>query len=476
MGAVVLAWLMVGAALAALIPLRNCQALRRVAAGVLLGGMVVLAGTVRLDYRGRPRGSVLESFQIRVLHGVIQEDVRGGAGQYRRVTLGLKSVETADGWRGSADGPVTVIWQGEDTVAAADRRLLPLRGDGLRVTLPSLRGTFMPGDPGESSVVFVQNSALFLEPSARHWARRREIRQAIHSRLVRLDPASRGLVLALLLGERSDLPQEMAVAVRRAGAAHVLALSGMHLGVLAAILYLAIRRMVPPRWAAVAALPILTVYVWVAGWIPSLVRALVLVYAAAVARFRRRQVPAPVLLGRTVVIIGMADPALILEVGFRLSVLALLGIMVAAPFITDILRRWMPPAVAGYFGVTMGAMMATMPLSMRLFGEVYPAGLLLAGVLSAVVTLQMWAALLFIAVARVPGVGTVVARVVEAGTVILEYTALPGETIPPLRGNGAVHAVAGAVCGLFLLQVVCGIVAQRHQRHELNELQSQLHF
>lgn len=408
----------------------------RVTVGLLGGTLLLAMGIMRLHTPAHVPSSILQTHELSAVTGRVIDDLRPGAGEFRRLTLQPEVVHTRTGWRGSATGRVTVIWRGEDTVVAGDRRLIPVRGDRLTVSMnrpwPATH---------DSPVIWADSERLELHPAGGSAAVRRAARQWIRRRLSRLDAGARPLTMALLLGERQEVPEEVLDSFRRAGAAHVLALSGMHLGVLAAILTAGTGLVVSRRMSRLVILPPMGIYVWIAGWIPSLVRALILVTLAACTRARERAVPLPLLLARTVLISTVLAPHLVVQVGFRLSILALIGIFLLAPGLTDILSPGLPRVLATYCAVTLGAMIATAPLSLSLFGEIYPGGLLLSGVLSFFVVVLMWIGLLVLVAATVPFLGTGLVHIASFLTHVVVQLAALGSRIPSLSASGAVAVV-----------------------------------
>ncbi|TVR69661.1 MAG: ComEC family competence protein [Spirochaetaceae bacterium] len=420
----------------------------RVCAGLLLGVLVIMAGFLRLHapatrlYPGIPPHAVV------ALEGRVLEDLRPGSSPYRVIPVEVHRLEDRQSWRSEVSGRVTLIWQGGEYLQADGRRIIPVRGDMIRIT--GLAG-IERGSP--APLIFTTPENITLAASAGPPAVRRTIRDAIRSRLARLDPRGGAMIPALLLGDRGALSPELSDAVRAAGAAHVLALSGMHLGVLAVILHLGPLRFLPRRYRDLVVLPVLAGYVWIAGWIPSLVRAMVLITVATTARVRRRPVPVPLLLARTVVATGIIAPRIVGNVGFQLSLLALAGIVLLAPLLLDWLGRFLPRPLAGYVGVTLAAMMATAPLSLGIFGTVYPAGIVLAGVLSALIVLQMWGGIAFMVFATTPVVGTVLAALIRANALLVERTARLGYLFPVIR-SGPHLLIAAALASAGILAIV----------------------
>ena len=154
---------------------------------------------------------------------------------------------------------------------------------------------------------------------------------------------SGALVQALLTGDRNGLDRETVTAFRSSGASHILALSGLHLG----LIYLLIRKVfscIGNSPAAKRIRSLLTVgatgfYALMTGAGASVVRAWLYICfsEAAVLSPGRRKEPARILLSALTVQLAL-KPAVIGSVGFQLSYLAMLGIAVLYPR----LRDWYP--------------------------------------------------------------------------------------------------------------------------------------
>lgn len=146
------------------------------------------------------------------------------------------------------------------------------------------------------------------------------------------DRRSGPLVKALVAGDRSDVSPQVKTVFRESGASHLLALSGLHLGLLYAILsrILAIIGNSPPaRWIRGG----LTVaaaffYVLMTGASPSIVRAFLFILIATLAHCLGRKMTLARTLFTALAIQLLARPQSILSPGFQLSYMAVLGIAV----------------------------------------------------------------------------------------------------------------------------------------------------
>lgn len=449
----------------------------RLVAGVLLGLIVTGSGAYRLALQPNtpflsitPRGAIEVTAQAAA-------DLRPSTSMVRTLPVVIKGGRDARRWYGSGRGRVVVMWEGEYTVPLTDRsrRIAPIRGDILTFHTDSERL--------KTGVVWVDEDdlsvALYDRPIQRI---RRELRGAIRRRFGRLNRETRGVMLALLLGDRGSIDPETYDAVRMSGAAHVLALSGMHLGVLAIIVGLLLRRFFSPRWYAIVATIILAFYVWIAGWIPSLLRALSMVVVVTVAQTRSRRLTGPTVLARGIVLLALLHPAVVYELGFQYSVLALAGLMCVTPSLVSALGLFLPRGLALYFGASMGALLLTAPLSISLFGTVYPGGIVMAGALSLVVTVIMWFGVVFTVIGPIPFVGTICASLLEKTVGAFVTLAGVGAHIPAV-GIGSPATVSRTIgFGILLALASIGVLLLRHRyrvrftARKASIGESQLHF
>ncbi|GAB6061679.1 ComEC/Rec2 family competence protein [Deferrisoma palaeochoriense] len=232
-------------------------------------------------------------------------------------------------------------------------------------------------------------------------------RQAVAAAMERAAPGPGGAVLrAMTLGDRSGVGRELAERLRRAGVSHLVAVSGLHLGILALLVIPVARaallrgaptfflaRPVDP-WARAACLPVLLGYAALSGWQVSTLRALVmvgLVLLAGAAARPRALLPG---LGAAALLVGVANPAVLGDPGLHLSLSALAGLFwlapglearllparpdpVAARYPPPGLRRWGPilgRAAARVAFASAGATLATLPVSLLHFGAAPVAG------------------------------------------------------------------------------------------------------
>ena len=198
------------------------------------------------------------------------------------------------------------------------------------------------------------------------------LREAIAVRIARLYGPRSPLVEALVLGRRDDLPRALRQTFADAGLAHLLAISGLHVGVLSSwiLLLLGLLGVGRGRWLLGAGLA--WAYVLLLGTPAPATRAAAFLSLYAVARLRQRHPPLEAILAAALLVILLLDPSAIAAVGLWLSVSAVLGTAWAG----RVLRR---NGVGTHAGVRLaassaGAVLFTAPVSAFTFGAVAPIG------------------------------------------------------------------------------------------------------
>ena len=179
-----------------------------------------------------------------------------------------------------------------------------------------LRGIVRVRDP-ELVVVTVAGASIF------EWLRR-TLRTRAEAVLESAIPDDvRPVADAMLLGDRSMLPQEMRTVFVESGTVHLLAISGLHIGILLAFL-LAIGRalQLSNRRSILLAVVVLFIYLQVADCRPPMIRAFVIIVIWSAGRLVRRPAfSANSLAVAAIVILGM-NPTSLFDVGTQLSFLA----------------------------------------------------------------------------------------------------------------------------------------------------------
>ncbi len=173
------------------------------------------------------------------------------------------------------------------------------------------------------------------------------------------------LVRAILLGDRTALPYFTQSAFREAGAAHILALSGLHVGVMAAVLLAVIPRRRPVARLALTAL-FLALYCALAAFPSSLMRASVMTLSMLIAPVALRKNDPLSSLSLALIVVLAALPMRLFSAGLLLSFSAAAGILMLYSPLAEVLHSW-PSFIAKPVSVTVTATAASLPFTLLFF-------------------------------------------------------------------------------------------------------------
>ena len=233
------------------------------------------------------------------------------------------------------------------------------------------------------------------EPTLAHRLRYgpERIRHTINRFLQRTLPDRQSsLYRAILTGDRSGVPHELSENFKKTGSIHLLAISGLHMGLLALFVTTFIHWLLKrstwillhtPAWkiSLLLALPPLILYALIAGFHTPVVRSLIMtsVFIAAILLDRQWHVPTNIALAALLILIF--NPASLFTVSFQLSFAAVIGICALVPSIrerflqtgpkntlAEKLKNWLSAGLLASFA----AMVATSPLLLLYFNRFSP--------------------------------------------------------------------------------------------------------
>ncbi|GJH40734.1 competence protein ComEC [Capnocytophaga sp. HP1101] len=186
---------------------------------------------------------------------------------------------------------------------------------------------------------------------------------------------SSALLKTLLLGKRVDLDEEVYQQYVDAGAVHILAISGLHVGIITAILLLLLQRMPNLGFYRPLRFFILLIGLWtfalVAGVSPSVLRATVMFSFVGIATLIRRKQGRFDALILSMFFLLLINPYYLYDVGFQLSYAAVFSIM---KFYPVMLKWWQPENkyirwVWSLFLVGVSAQIVVLPISLYYFHQ-----------------------------------------------------------------------------------------------------------
>lgn len=179
------------------------------------------------------------------------------------------------------------------------------------------------------------------------------------------------LVSAIVLGHQAvDLPYAIKDQFVQEGLAHVIVASGFKVSLILGSL-LAVTRRLSQRLRFGLGTLALFIYAGLTGFHPPVLRAAVMGFGALIALvLQRKRKPLGSLLFAAILLL-LINPLWIWDLGFELSFLATLGLMVTVPPLVKRLD-WLPPAIASLVAVHIAAYLWTLPLLLHVFNIAAP--------------------------------------------------------------------------------------------------------
>lgn len=183
------------------------------------------------------------------------------------------------------------------------------------------------------------------------------------------------ILSALLLGQRQHISQETYEQFTKAGAVHILAISGLHVGIILILLNFLFRPLnhfsKGRLFKTILTILILWSFAIIAGLSPSVTRAVTMFSVISIAMNLKRTSNIYNTLAISVFIILLFKPLLLFDVGFQLSYVAVIAIVAIQPLLY---KRYSPKTkldklIWNTFTVTIAAQFGVLPLSIYYFHQ-----------------------------------------------------------------------------------------------------------
>lgn len=180
---------------------------------------------------------------------------------------------------------------------------------------------------------------------------------------------------ALLLGYVDDLDADLRNDYAATGAMHILSVSGMHVGIIYIFLEFLLGFMNKNKMGRLLKAIFLLVFIWfyamVTGLSPCVLRSAAMLSLPILGKSLNRSPNMYNIIAASIVFILAFDPFLILDVGFQLSYLAVIGIIVLYKPIYDlyVTSAWFPDKIWSIMAVSIAAQLATLPITLYTFHQ-----------------------------------------------------------------------------------------------------------
>lgn len=204
-----------------------------------------------------------------------------------------------------------------------------------------------------------------------------DIKEHIHRHIEEIidKPEDNAVLRALVTGDKSLIPRDLKNSYKNAGTMHVLALSGMHIGIiytlLSKILFLIGTNYKKKYIKFTITVTILLSYAAMTGLSPSVLRATIMIILYNISTLTCRHSRKLLVLLLSALIIIVLDPKELFNIGFQLSFSAMIGIMYIFPIIKEhyklLFKNKFIDILFDITAISVSCQIATLPISYYYF-------------------------------------------------------------------------------------------------------------
>lgn len=227
--------------------------------------------------------------------------------------------------------------------------------------------------------IFADNTQLLALPSDVHtvFGYAAQLRTRINSQLkvYNFKPDELALINALLLGQRQDISPEILNSYSKAGAIHILAVSGLHVGIVLLLLNSLFKPLEYLKHGTLIKTILLVAVLWsfavVAGLSASVTRAVMMFSIVAIGMNLKRPANIFNTLAISMFFLLLFKPLFLFDVGFQMSYLAVIAIVTIQPLIVKLWKPKFKPVEKLWqiFTVTIAAQIGVVPISLFYFHQ-----------------------------------------------------------------------------------------------------------
>lgn len=296
--------------------------------------------------------------------------------------LSVQAVETNNGWLPS-QGDVQIYHQ--SSISLEPGFVIYVKGAPQLITPPVNPGMFNYSEYMARQGVYFNHFIgkkfkLLSRPEKVSWSSvivswRQYLKDKIETHIE--DSQAKQIASALLIGQKQDLDKGLREAYATAGAMHILAVSGLHVGIVYGFFFLLFRPTKMKGFKRAGYLSAIVGVIWfyaiLTGLSPSVLRSATMFTFICLAQMNSRNPSIFNPLALSALLLLVYDPFLIYAVGFQLSYVALLGILLFQPLIRKV---WHPKSkgIRYLWDITcvgLAAQLTTFPLAVHYF-HVFP--------------------------------------------------------------------------------------------------------
>jgi competence protein ComEC len=354
--------------------------------GIVLGSAITISGFL-ISHHQTPQTTAANENTIGVGKITTVEYLKEG---HLRLTLHPEALQQPTSLR--EKDKLLLLIQGPLDVQPKEGDRLFFKGSIRPLPTPSNPDAFNYGQylryNGYSGQAFLKPAEIFIEPSKQFEIRFLPIKirnKCLH--IFRESGVSENalvIIQALLLGDRSGMSRDIKESFIKSGSIHLLAVSGLHVGILYMIFGSVLSLFLKPSHGVslLLSLGFLFFFAFITGFAPSVSRAAVMFAVIHIGRAANRDAHILNTLAVSASLLLVINPLFLFHAGFWLSHLAVLGIITFYPPINHLFhfRFIVWRHIWSLIAVSVAAQITTLPVSLYIFGA-FPTWFLLSNLL-----------------------------------------------------------------------------------------------
>lgn len=261
----------------------------------------------------------------------------------------------------------------------------------------------------------------------KHWRYQiLNVRRALIAKISEQDSSlteeGKGLLVALLLGEKSYIDADVVTQFKDVGVMHILAISGLHVG----LIYLVLMQVfffLPKHWKRIAVLVVLWVFVFLSGFSPSVFRAVFMFSIFTTCQLIRRDQNLEHSIGLALFFGLCIYPYWVYDIGFQLSYLAVISIVYFLPMFKNYYsKNKIVKYIQGILYVSLSVQIGLIPIQLYYFHQFSFIFLLANLVVIPLATVLVIVGMLYLSTMWIGGLSSVVGWIYSRFTDVLYYS------------------------------------------------------
>lgn len=289
-----------------------------------------------------------------------------------------------------------------------------------------------------------------------------------------------GMAEALLVGYKEDLDKSLVEQYANTGVVHIIAISGMHLGLIYGLLFFILKPLCKRRYGYLLHAAIIISALWIfsllTGAAPSITRSAIMFTVIVCGDAFSKRSGIYNALALSAFILLLINPFNLWDVGFQLSYAAILSIAIAARPLSNLLQ----PAniflkkLWQLIAVTLAAQVFTLPLVLYHFHQ-FPLSFLLANLVAVpLASLMLYLLILLVAFAWFPSAAGAIGFVVQLGIKFLNHYIAWIDALPYSKIGEIYYTVPQTLALIMILVALCWWLLHRHSAALLGGLSAVL--